>query len=640
MDLKHTDNPLRKEKQNKLQKLRELGVDSYPHNYKKLHDISDVIKKESHIKTGETSSEVYMLAGRIMLKRDMGKAAFFNIRDEGGDLQCYIRRDDFMKPSLTENGKDSEGSHLKTGESVFKEKTSYWDIWKLSDIGDIVGIKGFLFRTRRGELSLRVKEYQMLCKTLEPLPEKYHGLEDTELKYRYRHLDLIMNPESKEVFKTRAKIIREIRNFMNKKGFMEVETPVLQPVYGGANASPFKTHHRRLKRDLYLKISPEIYLKKLLVGGFEKVYEIGKNFRNEGIDRTHNPEFTMMEYYEAYTDYQDQMKLFEELVCHITKKIKGSLKFTYQGRELDFTNWEKITVKEGILKYGNFDVDKMNAFELWEKVQSLDFKSDSAVSFEGFVDEALKNECSKEVLSPHLSESLRQDMFEWRKAKDSNLSDSVSEENKESKNRKSFLRWMIEKFNKANSKDEHKWNEWDEYIFQWSKELNETERYEECKDAMIMEAFELTAEEKLKEEHWNPVFITDFPLGVSPLTKKHRKWLKVKHKKGVADINFKNRNGHEEKSKYFRTVERFEPYIAGMEIGNAYTELNDPEEQKKRLLQQQRQENHPLDKNFIHALEVGLPPTGGVGLGIERLVMILTDQNSIKDSLLFPILKS
>lgn len=576
MDLKNTDNPLKKEKQNKLQKLRELKVDPYPHNYKKLHSISEVIKKESHIKTGETSSEIYGLAGRIMLKRDMGKAAFFNIRDEGGDLQCYIRRDDFEKPSLSENGKDSKVSHLKTEESVSKEKISYWDIWKLSDIGDIVGVKGFLFRTRKGELSLRVKEYQMLCKTLEPLPEKYHGLEDTELKYRYRHLDLIINPQSKEVFKTRAKIIREIRNFMNEKGFMEVETPVLQPIYGGANASPFITHHRRLKRDLYLKISPEIYLKKLLVGGFEKVYEIGKNFRNEGIDRTHNPEFTMMEYYEAYTDYEDQMKLFKKLVCHVVKEIKGSLKFKYQGRELDFKNWEKITVKEGISKYGGFDVDQMKTRELWEKVQSLDPEAVSVISFKNFV--------NKFEIIP--------------------------------------------------------WDKWDRDISRRSEKGNGKERYEECRDALIMEAFELTAEEKLKKEHWNPVFITDFPLAVSPLTKTHRKWLKMNQKEDVADMNFKGMNGNGKKRKYFRTVERFEPYVAGMEIGNAYTELNDPEEQKKRLLQQQRQENHPLDKNFLHALDVGLPPTGGVGLGIERLVMILTDQNSIKDSLLFPILKS
>lgn len=595
MDLK--DNPLRKEKRNKLQKLRELGVDPYPHNYKKLHSASEVIKKENHIKAGESSSKIYKLAGRMILKRDMGKAAFFNIRDEGGDLQCYIRKDDF--PSLSE----------KSGTG--------WDVWKLSDIGDIVGVAGSPFRTRKGELSLRVKEYQMLCKTLEPLPEKYHGLEDTELKYRYRHLDLIMNPHSKEVFKIRSKIIQEIRSFMNAKGFMEVETPVLQPVYGGANASPFMTHHRRLKRDLYLKISPEIYLKKLIVGGFEKVYEIGKNFRNEGIDRTHNPEFAMMEYYEAYTDYQDQMELFKNLICHVVKKVKGSLRCEYQGKEIDFNKWETITVKEGISKYGGFDVDQMNVFELGKKAQSLDSEADSVKKFFTEIkNEFEKSESSQDIVPSPLSEELKTYLLPRR----------------------------TKKYDRKSSEDKNKWDR----LCQWLKELNKEEKYEEQRDAMIMEAFELTAEEKLKEEYWNPVFVTDFPLAVSPLTKKHRKWLKQTGKNfrmverlepSIADTEL-NDSEQKQKGKYYRAVERFEPYVAGMEIGNAYTELNDPEEQKRRLLQQQREQNHPLDENFIHALGVGLPPTGGVGLGIERLVMILTDQSSIKDSLLFPILKS
>ena len=550
MDSKERDNPLRKEKRSKLEKLLKLSVNPYPHTYKKSHSISQVLEREKHIKTGESSSKIYILAGRILLKRDMGKAAFFNVQDEGGNLQCYIRKDDFLKvvsslESGTGEGIANQNSKPKSEADASNSRKeskncSSWDLWKLSDIGDIVGVKGTVFRTRKGELSLRIQEYQMLCKSLELLPEKYHGLEDVELKYRYRHLDLIMDLKSREVFKVRSKIIQEIRSFMNKRGFMEVETPVLQPIYGGASALPFTTHHRRLNRDLYLKISPEIYLKKLLVGGFEKVYEIGKNFRNEGIDRTHNPEFTMMEYYEAYTDYHDQMKQFKNLICHITKKIKGSLKFKYQGRDLDFSNWEKVTVKQGISKYGGFDVDQINDLELCEKIKALDSEAVSAKAFES---------CQTDV--------------------------------------------------------------------------TDQERYEECRDAMIMEAFELTVEPKLKEAHWNPVFITDFPLGVSPLTKRHRKWSK------------KIKNG-----KHFRIVERFEPYIAGMEVGNAYTELNDPLEQERRLRLQQKRENHPLDENFIHALQVGLPPTGGVGLGIERLVMILTDTNSIKDSLLFPLLRS
>lgn len=520
-------------RQGKRKELLDLGVNPYPHNYEKLHSISQVLEREKTIKTGETSSSHYTLAGRILLKRDMGKAAFFNIRDEEGDLQCYIRKDDFKevgdgnKKSSDFTSKGQSNSHKS------KKSPSPWELWKLSDTGDIVGVTGSVFRTRKGELSLRVQQYQILCKTLEPLPEKYHGLEDKELKYRFRHWDLIMDFKSRKIFKIRSDIIKEIRLFMNKKGFMEVETPTLQPVYGGANAVPFETEHRRLKRRLYLKISPEIYLKKLIVGGFEKVYEIGKNFRNEGIDRTHNPEFTMMEYYEAYTDYNDQMEQFKDLVCHVTKKIKGSLKFEYQEKELDFSKWDTITLKEAVKKYNStdnnpIDPDKIDFKDLLKYVKSLDPKGD----FKKF-----EIVCNKKASS---DEDLKADL----------------------------------------------------------------------KDELLLMAFELTVERKL----WNPTFITDFPLTLSPLTKKHRR--------------------------HPRLVERFEPYIAGMEIGNAYTELNDPLEQKERLIHQQRQDKHPLDKNFIHALEVGMPPTGGVGLGIERLVMILTNQKSIKDTLLFPILKS
>ena len=491
------ENPLKKEKRNKRAQLIEKGIDPYPHSYKRTHITSQVFKEFENCE--EESKEVLSLAGRLMTKRDMGKAAFFNIQDGGGRLQCYIKKDDV--------------------------KEEIWGVWKLVDIGDIVGVKGSVFKTKKGELSLRVQSFQMLCKTLEPLPEKYHGLEDQELKYRFRFLDLIMQPESRKIFTTRSRILQEIRSFMNKRDFVEVETPVLQPMYGGAAALPFKTHHNRLDRELYLKISPELYLKKLLVGGFEKVYEIGKNFRNEGIDRTHNPEFTMMEYYETYTDYEDQMKQFEDLVCYVVEKIKGSLVIQYQGKELNFTKpWRRIGVKEAILEYGKWDVNQLTDKELAEKIQKLNPKVDPVI---------LKD-----------------------------------------------------------------------------------------RDQMIMEAFELTAE----KHFWHPTFIKDFPLGVSPLTKNHREW------KG-------------EDSPWFRTVERFEPIVAKMELGNAYTELNDPVEQKERLLLQEKQRKeegtfHPMDENFLFSLEVGLPPTGGVGLGIERLVMILTDQSSIRDCILFPILRT
>ncbi len=562
-------NPIKQEKIRKRAELVKHGVNPYPHKWsKKRIFISKVLKMADSLESKQqqttdnnfeqeskhSKNKLFHIAGRLMRKRPMGKADFFNIQDETGDFQCYIRRDDFSKSSEASSTTQKETPFpiAKSSDHVQEEslkaqnkQLNPWELWKLCDIGDIIGLSGTVFKTKKGELSLRVKDFQILCKTLEVLPEKYHGLEDKELKYRYRHLDLIMDVKSREVFKTRSKIIQEIRSFMFKKNFMEVETPILQPIYGGAVAEPFETYFRRLNQKMYLKISPEIYLKKLIVGGFEKVFEIGKNFRNEGIDRSHNPEFTMMEYYQAYTDYKDQMKMFEELVCHVTKKIKGSLKFEYQGRELDFTPpWKRITVKEAIKENSKaihpIDPDTITFKNLFKYVQSLEPKTDL---------EKFKNFLHQKVLPKDLQEEL--------------------------------------------------------------------------KDELIAMAFELTVEKEL----WDPVFITDFPLAVSPLTKKHR------------DI------------KQARTVERFEPYIASMELGNAYTELNDPIDQRERLKQQKQQiqnmkkesdknVSHPVDENFLHAMAVGMPPTGGVGLGIDRLVMILTNQNNIKDSVLFPMLKN
>ena len=355
------DNPIKQEKIRKRLELLSRGVNPYPHSWDKQRTSS--LKLIQKFESGRDAETLFHIAGRLMRKRPMGKAAFFNIQDEEGELQCYIRKEDFFqnpeKPSDTfqssafsqqsadpedKDSKDAEGSNLAANNN---KKLSPWDLWKLCDIGDIVGLNGRLFKTKKGEISIRVNDFIILCKSLESLPEKYHGLEDKELKYRYRHLDLIMDGKSRELFKTRSKIIQEIRSFMYKKGFMEVETPVLQPIYGGAIAAPFETYFRRLNQKMYLKISPEIYLKKLIVGGFEKVFEIGKNFRNEGIDRSHNPEFTMMEYYEAYTDYKDQLDQFTELICSVTKKIKGNLKFEYQERELDFTPpWIQISLHE------------------------------------------------------------------------------------------------------------------------------------------------------------------------------------------------------------------------------------------------------------------------------------------------------
>ncbi len=484
------ENPLRAEKRRKLQTLKEQGIDPFPHNYERRHQVVDVSSEQGQLEAGQSAeASDFSLAGRLMTRRDMGKAAFFNIQDPTGSLQCYLRLEE-----LSEADRQA---------------------FDLLDIGDMVGVRGFAFRTRKGELSLHCREFKILCKGIEPLPEKYHGLTDVELKYRYRHLDLVMNPETRKVFETRSKIIAEIRKFLDSRGFLEVETPVLQPIYGGASAYPFSTHHRALDMKLFLKISPELYLKRLIVGGFDKVYEVSKNFRNEGIDRSHNPEFTMLEYYEAYTDYFQQMEQFEQMVAGICQSVKGSTKITYQGKELDFTPpWRRLKVYDGIQEYGGFDVTQMDETTLFAKLKELGSDLEKPLSH----------------------------------------------------------------------------------------------------GEMVMEAFELVVEKHL----WQPTLVMDFPVEISPLTKSHRS------QPGL--------------------VERFEPMVAFMELGNAYTELNDPIEQRRRMEEQEAkrvidEEAQPMDEDFIHAIEVGMPPTGGVGLGVERLVMLLTDQPSIRDIIFFPTMK-
>ena len=469
------------EKKKKREQLLEQGLDPYPYSFKRTAYASQVVEAKLAL------DQQYSLSGRLLRLRGMGQAAFFNIQDPTGQCQCYIKIKELSE-------KDQ-------------------NFFKYVDIGDIIGVSGSFFKTKKGENTLRVCSFQILCKSTEPLPEKYHGLEDKELRYRYRHLDLIMDSSVRNILLTRSRVIQLIRDFLHKEGFVEVDTPVLQPIYGGAMACPFETHHKSLSAPFYLKISPELYLKRLIAGGIEKVFEIGKNFRNEGMDRLHNPEFTMLEYYEAYTDYQDQMIRFENLIIHIVKTIKGKTIFQYQGKEINFSSpWKRMSVFEGIKEYGGFDIQSMNSSQLVQKLQSLNISVDPKDSF----------------------------------------------------------------------------------------------------GKMVMRAFE-----EIVEKHiWDPIFIIDFPKDISPLTKDHRKI------KGV--------------------VERFEPFTAGMEIGNAYTELNDPVEQEKRLEEQERiqdEESHPMDKDFLHAVGVGMPPLGGVGLGIERLIMLLTDQASIREVIWFPTVK-
>ncbi|MGE3760603.1 MAG: lysine--tRNA ligase, partial [Pseudobdellovibrionaceae bacterium] len=319
------ENPLRAEKRKKLQAMREAGINPFPYSFERSTSIEKIHAEfSSALVAGDVrENSVVRIAGRLMTLRSMGKASFFNIQDQTGAIQVYLKVEGL--PELESKAFD------------------------LIDLGDFVGIEGYIFKTKKGELSVHTKSFTVLCKTLEPLPEKFHGIQDVEIKYRHRHLDLISDPESRKVFETRSKIIREVRNFLDSRGFLEVETPILQPMYGGAAAHPFSTHHRALDMKLYMKISPELYLKRLIVGGFEKVYDMSKNFRNEGIDRSHNPEFMMLEWYEAYTDYNYQMKQFEELVSGLALKIRGSYKFEYNGKEIDFTPpWRKLTVMDGV----------------------------------------------------------------------------------------------------------------------------------------------------------------------------------------------------------------------------------------------------------------------------------------------------
>jgi len=491
-----SENPLRAEKRRKLHALKEKGINPFPYKFDKKDQIGNIRSAfDEKLAAGEKSDRRVSIAGRVMTMRSMGKASFFNIQDQTGTIQVYLRNEEMNVEAL--------------------------ESFKLLDIGDIVGLTGLVFKTQKGELSVHTESFEILTKTLEPLPEKYHGLADVELKYRYRHLDLISDEVSRRVFETRSKIIREIRKWMEAQGFLEVETPTLQPIYGGASAHPFSTHHRALDMRLFLKISPELYLKRLIVGGFEKVFEIGKNFRNEGIDKTHNPEFTMMEWYEAYTDYHDQLERVEALICHIVQTITGNLEIEFQGQKINFQRpWRRLTVLDGVRTYAGLDPDKVSLDEMRAKILALDPS--------------------------------------WKKES--------------------------EKLNSLS------WGE------------------------LVMELFELTAEEHLVQ----PTFVMDHPVEISPLTKIHRK----------------------DK----RLVERFEPFVAGMEIGNSYSELNDPEEQLERLKQQESkrvfdEEAHPIDYDFLHAIDVGMPPTGGVGIGIERLVMLITNQASIRDIILFPTMK-
>jgi lysyl-tRNA synthetase class 2 len=468
----------------KLERLRAGGVRPYPYRYPVTHKVDEIVRDEKRL---TESAEVVSIAGRLMSLREHGKTTFGHIEDKTGRIQIYLRQD-----------------------AVGPER---YDLFKLIEVGDILGVKGTVFRTKTDEITVRAAGYEVLSKALRTLPEKWHGLQDKELRYRQRYVDLIVNPQVREVFVKRSRLIEVMRRFLIGRGYLEVETPVLQPVYGGAAARPFVTHHNALDMDLYLRIADELYLKRLLVGGLEKVFEFSKDFRNEGVDRSHNPEFTMMECYSAYEDYTDYMNMVEEMMRSIAEELTTGGKLTYQGREIDFNRpWRRVAFFEALETATGRDFRRMNEDEILDTASRL--KIDLA-----------------KVKSP-------------------------------------------------------------------ARGL----------DLIFGEAVEPTLIE--------PTFVYDYPTALSPLAKDHR---------SVEGL-----------------VERFEPYIGGFEVGNAFSELNDPIEQRKRFEEQALarsrgdEEAHVVDEDYLRALEYGMPPAAGLGLGVDRLAMIFTDNRSIRDVLFFP----
>ena len=482
------ENHLIKIRKEKLEELKKEGKNPFEiTKYNRTHTSKDVRDNYDELEGKDVS-----IAGRIVAKRIMGKASFCHIQDMYGKIQSYVSINDL-------------------GEENYNEFKTY-------DIGDIIGITGFVFKTRTGEISIHAKEVVLLTKSLRPLPEKFHGLKDTELRYRQRYVDLIMNPEVKETFLKRSKIIKELRRILDEEGYLEVETPMLTTVATGDAARPFITHHNTLDLSMFLRIAPELNLKRLIVGGFDKVYEIGKNFRNEGMDIKHNPEFTNIEFYAAYEDYNDMMNMAEKIISTIAQNVLGTTKITYQGVDIDLTpSWKRITMIEAIKEVTGVDFNIINTDE---EAQAI--------------------------------------------AKEKNV----------------------------------------------ELEENKTTR------GHVINAF---FEEFVEETLVQPTFITDYPVEISPLTKR--------------------------KKSDPRLVERFELFIGGREYGNAYSELNDSIDQYERFVKQAEakekgdEEAGGMDEDFVQALEYGMPPTGGMGIGLDRLIMLLTDSASIRDVLFFPTMK-
>ena len=483
-----------KQRREKADALADLGVNLYSNGFKPANRIKELLPKGEHLiaEAFDETNYTYSIAGRIMSMRKFGKAAFFHIADSSGRIQVYIKKDTL-------------------GDEIFAT-------FKKWDIGDIVGIEGKLFKTKTEELSVMADKLVMISKSLRPLPEKFHGLTDVETRYRQRYVDLIVTPESRETFRKRVEIIRLMREFLANRGFMEVETPMMQPVPGGATAKPFKTHHNALDMDLYLRVAPELYLKRLLVGGFERVFEINRNFRNEGLSTRHNPEFTMLEFYQAYATYHELMELTEEMISWLCDEVNGTMEIEYQGTTVNLAPpWKRMTMDEALIEVAGIDPAVL---EDDEKVLAL--AAEKGIKLE---EQAGSGKAKTEL-------------------------------------------------------------------------------------------FELLVEEKLID----PTFITSYPTEVSPLARRNE---------DNPDV-----------------TDRFELFITGRELANAFSELNDPVDQLQRFEKQIAEKgddeeiHHELDEDFIRALEYGMPSAAGEGIGIDRLVMLLTDSPSIRDVILFPHLKA
>jgi lysyl-tRNA synthetase class 2 len=468
----------------KLEALRAAGVNPYPYRFEVSHTVTDVAEQEQTLASSEAKVRI---AGRMMAKRGHGATSFGHLEDRTGRMQFYVRRDDI-------------------GEDLY-------NVYKLLEVGDLLGIEGPVFRTKTDELTVRVEQFEVLAKSLRPLPEKWHGLQDKEIRYRQRYVDLIMNPDVRRVFFARSRLIETMRQFLIARDYIEVETPILQPIYGGASARPFVTHHNALDVDLYLRIADELYLKRLLVGGFERVFEFAKDFRNEGIDRTHNPEFTMMECYAVHHDYMDYMTMVEELFQLLADELSTDRKVTFKGHTVDFAKpWKRLRFFDALKEYGGVDLRGKSEKAVQAAAGSLDVDVPKDIPISKVLDEIFSA-----VVEPRLME---------------------------------------------------------------------------------------------------PTFVYDYPKELSPLAKDHRS------EEGL--------------------VERFEPFICGFEVGNAFSELNDPIEQRRRfeqqaaMRQQGDEEAQMLDHDFIRALEYGMPPSAGLGIGVDRVAMIFTDSPSIRDVLFFP----